>query len=52
MAKARMKKGREEEGQAAPIAEVPSIDETGSEQESKATAPTKASDLELARDLD
>lgn len=52
MAKARMKKGRDEEGQA-PIAEEPSIDESGSELESsKATVPTKASELELARDLD
>jgi hypothetical protein len=51
MAKARMKKGRDDEGHA-PIAEEPSIDETASEQESKATAPTKASELELAGDLD
>ena len=46
-----MKKGRDEEGQA-PIAEEPSIDESASEQESKTTAPTRASELELARDLD
>ena len=50
MAKARMK-GNQRAQSEAPIEEEQSIDET-SEQESKTTAPTKVSDIELAGELD
>lgn len=50
MAKARMK-GNPRPQPEAPIAEEASMDGF-SEQESKTTAPTKASDIELAGELD